>query len=404
MSNDRPTDEGVADPLLAWRPRFPILESTCYLISNSLGAVPDGARDSLAAYVDLWAARGVQAWQDAWWTMSADLGNAVAPLMGARAGDVVFQPCVTLVHAIVLSALDLAARPRIVTDAMHFPSILYLLDGLRAQGAEIVTVPSDDGVHVDAERIAAAIDGRTAAVCLSHVLFRSAYIHDLAPVTAAAARHGARTVIDGYQAVGVIPVDVAALDVDIYIGGVLKWLCGGPGGAFLWVRPELQAALTPRLTGWMAHRDPFAFAPMLERRDDIWRFLTGTPNIPALYAARPGLDIVAAAGPTAIRAKSMRQTARLLALADAAELPCTTPRDPARRGGTVAVDVAHGYEVSQALKSRGILCDYRPGAGIRLSPHFYTRDDELDEAIEAIVDIRASGAWSAFAAQRDTVT
>lgn len=397
-------DPSTDDPLLAWRSRFPILGTSNYMISNSLGAVPAAARDALGEYFELWATRGVQAWQEAWWTLSADTGNAVAPLIGAAAGDVVFQPCVTLAHAIVLSALDLRRRPRIVTDAMHFPSILYLLDGLRADGVEIVTVDSDDGVTVDAERIAAAVDDRTAAVCLSHVLFRSAYIHDLAPVTARARACGALTVIDGYQAVGVIPVDVMALDVDVYIGGVLKWLCGGPGGAFLWVRPELQAALSPRITGWMAHRQPFDFAPTLDRRDDVWRFLTGTPNIPALYAARPGLEIIGAIGSGPIRAKSMRQTARLLDLADAATLRCTTPRDPSRRGGTVAFDVPEGYAVSQALKARGILCDFRPQAGIRLSPHFYTRDDELDAAVQAIVDIQATAEWRPFARSRDTVT
>lgn len=399
-----PAAATAADPLIAWRDRFPILGRSNYLISNSLGAVPEAAYDAVRAYIDIWATRGVQAWQEAWWTMSADLGATVAPLLGAAAADVVFQPCVTVAHAIVLSALDFRARPRIVTDAMHFPSILYLLDGLRAQGAEIVTIPSDDGIRVDGERIAQAIDDATAAVCLSHVLFRSAFIHDLAPVTAAARRHGALTVIDGYQAVGVVPVDVRDLDVDVYIGGVLKWLCGGPGGAFLWVEPSLQRALRPRLTGWMADAHPFDFAPTLTPRDDVWRFLTGTPNIPALYAARPGLEIVNAVGAAAIRAKSMRQTARLLEIADAAGLPCTTPREPARRGGTVAIDVPDGYAISQALKARAIICDYRPQAGIRLSPHFYTRDDELETAVAAIVDIRASGEWRPFAASRDTVT
>ncbi|MEO8084712.1 MAG: aminotransferase class V-fold PLP-dependent enzyme [Ardenticatenales bacterium] len=399
-----PPSAGANDPLLAWRDRFPILAHSNYLISNSLGAVPSGAYDAVHEYIDVWASRGVQAWQEAWWTMSADLGARVAPLLGAAAGDVVFQPCVTIAHAIVLSALDFATRPRIVTDAMHFPSILYLLDGLRAQGAEIITIPTDDGITVDAQRVADAIDDSTAAVCLSHVLFRSAYIHDLAPITAKARRHGALSVIDGYQAVGIVPVDVAALDIDVYIGGVLKWLCGGPGGAFLWVEPSRQRTLRPGLTGWMADAHPFEFAPTLTPRDDIWRFLTGTPNIPALYAARPGLEILNAVGAAAIRAKSKRQTARLLALADAADLPCTTPRDPARRGGTVAVDVPDGYAISQALKARGVICDYRPLAGIRLSPHFYTRDDELDAAVEAIVEIRASGEWRPYAAHKDTVT
>jgi kynureninase len=197
---------------------------------------------------------------------------------------------------------------------------------------------------------------------------------------------------------------VQALGIDVYIGGCLKWLCGGPGAAFLWVRPDLCGQLQPGLTGWMAHAQPFAFAPELERRDDIRRFLHGTPNIPALYAARPGLQIVNQVGTDAIRAKSVRQTARLLDLAGERGYRCTAPREPERRGGTVAIDIEHGYEVSKTLKERGIICDYRPGAGVRLSPHFYTRDDELDAAIDAIADIVAKGEWQGGAEGHATVT
>jgi kynureninase len=171
--------------------------------------------------------------------------------------------------------------------------------------------------------------------------------------------------------VGTIPVDVKQSGVDVYVGGCLKWLCGGPGAAFLWVDPDVRLQFQPRLTGWMAHKQPFAFHTELDRRDDAWRFLTGTPNIPALYAARPGLEIVSDVGIDAIREKSLRQTRRLLTLADAAGYACTTPRSDACRGGTVAIDLPHGYEVSRALKAQDILCDYRPGAGVRLSPHFY---------------------------------
>jgi kynureninase len=395
----------VADPLAAYRDRFPILARTNYLISNSLGAVPAATFESTRQYVEDWANRGVRAWEESWWTLSADLGDLVAPLLGARAGDVVFQPNVTLSHAVVFSCFDYrAGRPKIVTDAMHFPSVLYLLAEQRGLGAEVHVVPTDDGVSVDTQRLLDAIDGRTAFVNVSHVLFKSAYIHDVAAIAAKARSVGAVTIIDGYQAVGTLPVDVAALDVDVYIGGCLKWLCGGPGAAFLWVRPGLQPALTPRLTGWMAHRQPFDFVPTLDRRADAWRFLTGTPNIPALYAARPGLEVINEVGLAAIRAKSERQTARLLALADARGWTCQTPRDPARRGGTVAIDVEHGYEVSKALKAREVICDYRPGAGIRLSPHFYTLDEELDAAVSEIEGILATGAWQAFAGQRSTVT
>jgi kynureninase len=393
------------DPLLAHRDRFPILSRTNYLISNSLGAVPEAARDALLAYYEAWASRGVRAWEEAWWELAAGLGDRVAPLIGAGPGEVVFQPTVTIAHAVALSALDFRGpRRRVVTDAMHFPSILYLLDGLRAEGAEVVVVPSDDGVAVETGRVAEAIDGRTACVCLSHVLFKSAYIHDIEAIAARAREAGAFTLIDGYQAVGVIPVDVRALGVDAYAGGCLKWLCGGPGAAFLWVSPGARAALAPRLTGWMAHARPFAFEPTLERRPDAWRFLHGTPNVPALYAARPGLEILGAIGAGAIRARSMRQTARLLDLARSRGFRCTAPEDPARRGGTVAIDVPHGAEVSRALKAREILCDYRPGAGVRLSPHFYNRDDEPDAAVDAIAEILRTGAWSRFAGARATVT
>jgi kynureninase len=337
--------------------------------------------------------------------MAADLGDLVSPLIGAAPGEVVFQPNVTIAHAVVFSAFDhKAGRPRIVTDAMHFPSILYLLEGRRAEGAEVVVVPSDDGVSIDAGRIIDAIDGQTAFVNISHVLFKSAFIQDIAAIASRAREVGAMMIVDGYQSVGVIDVDVRALGIDVYIGGCLKWLCGGPGAAFLWVRPDVRARLTPRLTGWMAHTNPFAFAPDLQRRDDAWRFLHGTPNIPALYAARPGLEVIHEVGVGAIRAKSIRQTSRLIEAADASGFRCRAPRDPSRRGGTVALDVPHGYEVSRALKAREILCDYRPGAGVRLSPHFYTQDDELDAAVATIREILETDEWKAHAGTRSAVT
>ncbi len=399
------TAQDAADPLLAHRDRFPILARCNYLISNSLGAVPAEVAESLRAYYETWATRGVRAWEETWWMLVSELGDLVAPLIGARPGSVVFQPNVTLAHAVIFSAFSFQGKRRkVVTDAMHFPSLLYLLRELEASGAEVVVVPSDDGVTVDTNRLIAAIDDRTAFVNVSHVLFKSSYIHDVAPIVAKAREVGAYSIVDGYQSVGALPVDVEALGVDVYIGGCLKWLCGGPGAAFCWVRPEIVSWLTPRLTGWMSHAHPFDFAPDHDRRGDAWRFLHGTPNISAFYAARPGLEIVNRIGIEAIREKSLRQTAHLLTLADRRGYPCTTPRAPERRGGTVALDVANGYEVSRCLKALDILCDYRPGAGIRLSPHFYTRDDELDAALAALDEIFAGSAWRAFTGRRSTVT
>jgi kynureninase len=391
------------DRLLAYRDRFPILARTNYLISNSLGAVPRDAYDSVREYIDAWAERGVRAWEDSWWTLAADLGDLVAPLIGAGPGEVVFQPNVTLSHAVIFSAFDLGgpAPKHVVTDAMHFPSILYLLG---QTGARLTIVPSSDGISVDTGRLIEAIAPGTTFVNVSHVLFKSAYVHDVAAIAQRAREVGAVMIVDGYQAVGTMPVDVHALGADVYIGGCLKWLCGGPGAAFLWVRPDLRPLLAPRLTGWMAHGDPFAFSPALDRRTDAWRFLHGTPNIPAFYAARPGLRIIREVGVEAIRAKSVRQTARLIEGAAARGWRCTAPSDPDRRGGTVAIDVEPGYPISQALKDRGIFCDYRPGAGVRLSPHFYTRDDELEAALDAIAEIRSCSQWHPYAQAASAVT
>ena len=393
--------EGPA--LASLRCQFPILEKSTYLISNSLGAMPAEVTQELAAYSETWATRGVRAWEEAWWTLAADLGDRVAPLIGAGPGEIVFQPGVTVAHAIILSALEASAtRTRVVTDALHFPSILYLLQAMPA--IELVVVPSQDGVSVDPERLIDAIDERTLCVALSHVLFKSAYVHDLAPIANRARAFGALTIIDGYQAVGTIPVDVRALGVDAYIGGCLKWLCGGPGAAFLWVDPAHRRNLTPRLTGWLAHRHPFAFTQTLERREDAWRFLQGTPNISALYAARPGIELISSIGVGAIRAKSIRQTTRILELAAARGWSTRSPADPRYRGGTVALDVPDGLAVSRALKRREILCDYRPEAGIRLSPHFYTKDDEIASAIESIASILEDRSWHGLEHSESPVT
>jgi kynureninase len=386
------------DLLLRFRPEFPILEKTTYLISNSLGAMPRAAGRALAEYAETWATRGVRAWADSWWDMSVTVGDAVAPLIGAPRGSVSMLPSVTIASAVVLSSLHYRApRNRIVMIEGEFPSVRYLYESLAARlGAEILVVPSPggDGLAADEERLLEAIDDRTALVAISHVLFKSAFILDVAPIAARCRRAGALLALDAYQSVGTLPVSVDALGVDLLVGGVLKWLCGGPGGAFLYVRPELRRNLEPALTGWMAHPAPFDFEPPPMRyRDDAFRFLLGTPAIPALYAAREGPAIVAEAGIEAIREKSLRQTSRLIGLAQERGWRCATPRDPARRGGTVAVDFENALEVSRELNSRDIVVDYRPGVGIRISPHFYTKDEELDRAFTVLDEIRQTGTW-----------
>ena len=399
------------DALLRYRAEFPILERSTYLVSNSLGAMPRAVPERLAEYARLWDERGVRAWGEAWWELPVTVGDVVAPLMGAPAGTVAMVPTVTLAHAAVVSALDYAAgRDTIVMTALDFPSVRYAVEAMAARlGARVVVVEGEpDGLSVDAERLCAAIDQRTALVAVSHVLFRSAFVMDAERVVRHAHAHGALVMLDAYHAVGVVPVDVRALEVDFYAGGVLKWLCGGPGGCFLYVAPDVDARagrpVRPALTGWQAHARPFGFEATMDYAAGAWAWLGGTPVVPALYANVEGPRLLAAAGMDAVRAKSVRQTERLVALADARGYRVSAPRDPARRGGTVAFDVPHAYEVAQELLARDIVIDYRPGAGIRVAPHFYTADDELDAAVGAIDEILAAGAWTRHAGRRATVT
>lgn len=396
----------VSDPLLEFRGEFPILAHTNYLVSNSLGAMPRGVPGRLAEYAAEWATHGVRAWSREWWAMSGDVGDHIAPLIGARAGEVVMVPNVTFAQATILSAVDYRApRNRIVMTALDFPSVRYVYDGLaRRLGAEIVVVPSEDGVSIDEDQLCAAIDERTALVAISHVFFKSAWIVDVSRIVRHAHDAGALVSLDAFHSVGVMPVDVKTNGADFLTGGVLKWLCGGPGGCFTYARPETTARLEPALTGWLAHARPFSFEPEMEYTDGAYRWLGGTPAVPSIYAAIEGPRIVQKAGIDAIRRKSVRQTTRLLELADARGFRCHAPRESARRGGTVAFDVPHAYEVAQCLLDRGIIVDFRPGAGIRIAPHFYTRDEELEDAVSAIDDILATGAWSKYQGKASVVT
>lgn len=396
----------MPDPLLRFRDEFPILAHTTYLVSNSLGAMPRAVPARLAEYAEQWATRGVRAWAQGWWDMPVKVGDEIAPLIGAGPNEVAMVPNVSIAQAQIFSSLKYTdGRDTIVMTGLDFPSVRYVYDELATRlGARIVVVPSDDGVSIDEERLMAAIDERTRLVAISHVLFRSAYVMDAARICAHAHRMGALVSLDAYHSVGVVPVDVRAMDADFLTGGVLKWLCGGPGGCFLWVRPDLDPGIAPALTGWQAHEHPFAFEPEMQYAGGAWRWLTGTPVIPALFAAAAGPHIVRDAGMDAIRAKSVRQTTRLIALADARGFPVTAPRDAHRRGGTVAFDVPQAREVAQALLARDVIVDYRPGAGIRVAPHFYTSDAEVDSVVEHIDDILAKDAWKQYTDARPVVT
>jgi kynureninase len=374
------------DDLFRWRDEFPILSRTVYMISNSLGAMPRAAARSLAEYADTWATRGVRAWEERWWELAGELGMRIEAIIGAPAGSVSMHENVTTAEAVALSCVTPGgSKRRIVCTAMDFPSAVYLYKEQRSLGFDLEVVPALEDLSVPAERIVAAIDERTAVVCLSHVLFRSSYIVDPAPVIEKAHAMGASVILDGYQSAGIIPVDVSALGVDFFVGGCLKWLCGGPGNAFLYTAPWVKAKTRPRLTGWLSRTNPFAFdIDATNVRDDGMAMMNGTPAIPAYYAALPGLDIVRHIGVDRIRGASQVMTRRLLDLVDASGYRTVASRDPARLAGTVAVDVPHAARVASTLNARDFVVDYRPGVGIRLSPHFYNTMDEIDAMMNEI--------------------
>ena len=381
------------DPLLAWRAEFPILSHTTYMISHSLGAMPARTSRRVQEFADTWATRGIRAWEEGWWEMPVTVGNLVGAIIGAGEGEVVMQQNVSICQSVVTSCFDWSGRRnKLVTDGLNFPSNDYIYHGLSRHGARVVSVPSPDGFTLPVELVLDAIDEETQIVSVSHVAFRSSYIQDLAAIVERAHRVGAMVIADLYQSAGTVPVDVRALNLDFATGGSVKWLCGGPGAGYLYVRRDLWPTLQPAATGWMAHEEPFAFAGgPIRYADNAFRFLNGTPNVPALYAARSGYEIINEIGVPAIREKSMRQTARLIALADEAGIKVNTCRDPRKRGGVVTFDVSNGKEVTRELARREILVDYRPGAGVRVAPHFYTTDDELAYTVDAIHEISSTG-------------
>jgi kynureninase len=372
--------------LVAYRDRFPILEHTTYLINHSLGAMPEAAEDRVLEYARTWKERGIRAWAEGWWEMPITVGDQIGRIIGAPAGSTVMHQNVAVAEAIVLSCFRPVdqARNRVVYEEGNFPSVRYLYQA--QPDLEVVVVP-DDRAIVD------AIDERTLLVPITHVLFKTAEIQNVDAIVRRAHEAGARVVLDAYQSAGIVPLDVTALNVDFAVGGSVKWLCGGPGNGWLYVRPDLAETLEPTFMGWQAHARPFAFEPELEYADGVARFLTGTPNVPALYAATAGYDLIEEIGVERIRENSVRQTHLLIELLDEAGFEVGSPRDPARRGGTITVRTPEFEAVHKELAERQIICDFRPDAGLRLGPHYFNTDDELRNTVAQISEIVESGAY-----------
>lgn len=374
------------DPLLRWRAEFPIVDTCTYLVSHSLGAMPRRTSAYLAKFADEWGGRGVRAWHEGWWEIGVQTGNLLAPTLGVAPGSITMHQNATVAQSIVASIFDWRGRRnRVVLQDLDFPTNHYLFEGLGRAGADVSIVPSDDTVRAPIDRLVDAIDDRTALVPISLVLFRSGCLQDVRPVVEKAHRVGARVVLDVYQAAGTVPLDLAGLGVDFAVGGSVKWLCGGPGAGYLYVRPDLVKDLQPAVVGWAGHASPFAFETgPIRYAEGTERFQSGTPNVPALYSARAGYEIVAEIGVPAIRAKSLALTRRLMDAATRRGWRLNTPADDANRGGSVVVDVPDAARVTERLLAANVIVDYRPKAGIRLAPHFYNTEAEIDRAVDVI--------------------
>jgi len=385
----------LSDELLKWRSEFPILDKTVYLISHSLGAMPKATYDRLHEYADTWATRGVRAWAEGWWNMPVTVGDEVARIIGADPGTVVMHQNVLICQSLVLSCFEpTPQRNKIVYSELNFPSVMYVYEAHARDGKlQIEIVKSDDGMTVPLERMLAAIDERTLLVPFSHVLFKSAFLQDAKAIIDRAHGVGAMVVLDTYQSAGTVPFSVKDLNADFAAGGSVKWLCGGPGAGYLYVRPDLQSKLEPKTTGWMAHEAPFTFDTNLRYASGISRFLHGSPAIPALYAAQSGYKIINEIGVDKIREKSMRQTTYLIELAEEAGFRVTSPKDVRQRAGTVTIAHEHAAAIAKELIRREFIIDYRPGAGIRISPHFYTADYELELVIKEMKKIGESESY-----------
>ena len=382
-----------------WRERFPILADTTYLVTHSLGAMPQGVYAKLEAFADQWAKRGVRAWAEGWWDAPVDVGATVGKLLNAPPGTVVMHQNVSMIQAVIASALDFSGkRNKVVYTEQEFPSVMYVWEAQRKNGARIECVRGDDRVGVPDERLLAAIDESTKIVPISHVCFRTSFRQDALAVCRRAKEVGALVLLDCYQSLGTVPIDVQELGVDMVCGGSVKWLCGGPGAAYLYVRPGLLEELQPSITGWAAHESPFAFETGAQKyAHDPRRLLNGTPAVAALFAATAGYETVLEVGVENIRRHSLALTERLRTDLAARGFASPSPADPARRGGTLTVALRpdeSGPAFVKALAERSILVDYRPDAGLRVSPHFYTLPEELARFVEVLVELRERRAWT----------
>ena len=373
-----------APGLARYRSEFPIFRDRVYLNTCSLCALGDRTRRKVAEFLDLWQSRGSSAWYDVWWAALGDLRARYARLVGAGPQEIALAPSTSVALAAIAEAIDYGRRPKIVTTSLDFPTVAYQWHAKRRRGVEVVVVESPDRISVPVDAIARAIDDRTALVATSHVYFTSGAIQDIQGVADAAHARGALCLIDAYQSVGQIPVDAKAAGVDFLTAGGLKWLLGGPGIVFLYVREELARRLEPMVAGWFGHRDQFAFDPhSLSFHDDARRFELGTPALAAVYAQLGGLEYIEEIGVPAIRQATAALTEDLIERARAAGFAPKVAAEPERRSAIVMLPVPDPAAAVRHLAAGGVIADQRPGH-VRLSPFFYNVQDDHARATERL--------------------
>jgi len=372
------------------RDRFAGLQTSTWLVSHSMGAPPLAARDALVRYHEQWADGGPEGAWPHWLDEARTIADGIGAIVGAPSGSVALAPNVSILQSALASSLGLrgSERNEIVYEALQFPSLAYVWTAWERAGAKTVRVPTDDGRTIPTERICAAITERTAVVVLSHAYYQSGVVIDVPTIVARAREVGALVVLDAYQTTGVYPYDVVSLDLDVVVGGSHKWLCGGPGCGWIYVRPALADQFRPLVTGWFAHRDPFAFAPPpIDYAADQLRWATGTPTIPGYVVAKPGHELIREIGVPAIREHNVRLTTHLTHAALERGWRVNTPHEAAKRTGWVGIDVPEADRILHELIARRIYVDYRPGCGLRVSAHFYTTDEEIETFLSAMDEL-----------------
>ncbi len=345
----------------------------------------------MLAYCDAWEHHTSEdAWATSWWQLSRRVGDRIAKLLGAEAGSVQIQPNASIALSSVASCFDYARskRNKVVTTELDFPSMEYIWEAQKQLGARVEIVPAEDGLVVPLERICDAIDDETCLVALSHTSYRSSYRVDAAALCEYAHAKGALVLLDVYQSAGALQLNAARWQVDFMIGGTIKWLCGGPACGYLYVRPELHSRLRPRLTGWVAHATPFDFAPPpMNYAQSVRRFAQGTPSIPALYSALPGIQLIEEFGLENVAAESVRRTQAIVNYALERGWKVNSPQNPGQRGGSVMIGVANGPALVDRLAEHRVFVDSRPIAGLRISPHYFNTDEEVFEALAILAKL-----------------